>query len=73
MDPVDLPLSYRRPIVLSEEMRLWDEKREKLRMMWEKEEERLSEKKDIHYQDILFDGISFHYLFHILITEVSIL
>ena len=55
-EPAIQHMSNHRPIVLSEEMRLWDEKREKLRTMWEEEEKKLMEKKDIHYQDVLFDG-----------------
>lgn len=47
--------------IIPEEVQLWDQKREELRKMWEEEEKRLSEKKDIHYQDVLFDGISFSF------------
>lgn len=34
-----------------------DMRREILRRQWEKEEEALRDKKNIHYQDVLFDGI----------------
>lgn len=33
-----------------------DMRRERLREQWEKEEEELRKKDNIHYQDILFDG-----------------
>lgn len=48
--------------VISEELKLWDKKREELRKKWEEEEKRLTEKRDIHYQDVLFDGLI--YLFN---------
>lgn len=36
-----------------------DMRREILRRQWEREEEALRDKRNIHYQDVLFDGIFF--------------
>lgn len=46
--------------VLSEQNELLsaDMRREILRRQWEKEEDALRNKRDIHYQDILFNGTS---------------
>lgn len=51
--------------VLSEENELLsaDMRREILRRQWEKEEEALRDKKDIHYQDILFNG-TYTFIYH---------
>ncbi len=51
------PKEDQNPKIISEELLLWDQKREELRKMWEEEENRLSQKRDIHYSDILFNGI----------------
>lgn len=40
----------------SEELEVWYKKREEMRQKWEEEEKILSHKRDIHYQDVLFDG-----------------
>lgn len=42
--------------IISEDLFLWNKKREELRKMWEEEEKRLKDKNDIHYQDVLFNG-----------------
>lgn len=41
---------------VSDEIMLWDKRKDELRKKWEEEENRLSKKHNIHYQDILFNG-----------------
>lgn len=59
--------------VLTEEQQLLsdDMRREMLREQWEKEEMELKDKDNIHYQDILFNGImTYTYLIHLLIISL---
>ncbi|XKL61815.1 hypothetical protein PGB90_001648 [Kerria lacca] len=46
--------------IISEDLFLWNKKREELRKMWEEEEKRLKDKNDIHYQDVLFNEARTH-------------
>lgn len=39
-----------------EDLFLWHKKSEELRKKWEEEELALAKKRDIHYQNVLFDG-----------------
>lgn len=39
------------------ELLSWDMQREMMRRKWEEQENLLLNKKDIHYQDVLFDGL----------------
>lgn len=56
--------------VLSEgEMLSSDMRRELLRQQWEKEEDELRNKSDIHYQDILFGG---KYIFYLLLKRILV-
>lgn len=41
---------------VSDEILLWDKRKDELRKKWEEEEIRLSKKHNIHYQDVLFNG-----------------
>lgn len=51
LPPGGLPAGCAAPDLLSDDMR-----REQQRLKWEEEEEKLRDKADIHYQDVLFDG-----------------
>lgn len=60
LQPRDNPPEPLKPVNFvkqSEEMELFDKKREELRQKWEEEEKILSTKRDIHYQDVLFGGM----------------
>ncbi|KAK7605382.1 hypothetical protein V9T40_007240 [Parthenolecanium corni] len=45
---------------VSDEIMLWDKRKDELRKKWEEEENRLSKKHNIHYQDILFNEARTH-------------
>lgn len=52
------------------ELQSEDMKRDELRKKWEEQEILLLNKKDIHYQDVLFDGKSFFFIFLPLTSQV---
>lgn len=58
----ELPKQEKSAAPVSDEVMLWDKRRDELRKLWEEEEIRLTKKNSIHYQDVLFNGKKCSYL-----------
>lgn len=59
----DNTVQNKKEVEENEEFRSWSMARESLRKKWEQQEQLLTEKPDVHYADILFDGIYCNQLF----------